>query len=281
MPESYLYQLGHAARSHPEADAGFTVLDSAAGERNDWGHYPPIRRFLLSTKLDEESYYGFFPSNFRHITGLDATGIRSLIEQRGGAADVISVSPFFDQMALYLNIVEQAGGNCAGGDDAIRECAALIAPEFRPDRHVTTSLDTIFRNCFVARPAFWAEWLRQCDLIFGRAEDSSTPLGRALNSAIARGTDGAQLKALAIEQVASLLLWSQPEWIVSACDAMLLPLSRAPVAALVGMPDLIVLDSLKVAFARSGAELYLATFQQLRNKIVERHASARAPRHGR
>jgi hypothetical protein len=280
MSEPHLYQFCPSAQSHSEAGAGFTLLDAAACERPDWGCYSPIRRFLLGTKLEEESYYGFLPPNFQQLTGLDAAAVRSLIEQRGGAADVISVSPFFDQMALYLNIVEQTLGNCAGGHDAIRECAALVAPEFRADRDVTTSLDTIFRNCFVAKPSFWVEWLRHCDLIFGRAQDAGTSLGRALNGGLGGGTEAAQVKTLVIEQVASLILWSQPQWIVSAGNAMLLPLSRAPVAALIGMPDFIILDSLKVSYARSGAEQYLALFQQLRNKIVERHASSRAPRHG-
>ncbi|MHB8813005.1 MAG: hypothetical protein ACYDAE_07025 [Steroidobacteraceae bacterium] len=277
MSEPTLYQICHRAQTHPEADAGFTLLDAATGERPDWGSYWPIRRFLLGTELDQEGYYGFFPANFGRITGLDATAVRGFIEQQGGAADVISFSPFFDQMALYLNILEQAIGNHPGGRDAIRECAALVAPEFRPDQDVTTSLDTIFRNCFVARPAFWAEWLQHCDRIFGHAEDSSTSFARTLTRA---GGADAALKALAIEQVASLLLWSQPQWVVSACNAIGLPLSRAPIAALVSVPDFIVLDSLKIAYVRSGAEQYLGIFQQLRKKIVERHAASRAPRHG-
>lgn len=278
MPEPSLYQICHGAQTHPEADAGFTLLDTAAGERPDWGSYGPIRRFLLGAQLDQESYYGFFPANFRQISGLNATAVRSLIEQQGGAADVISFSPFFDQMALYLNIVEQAVGNVPAGREAIRACAALVAPEFRPDQDVTTSLDTIFRNCIVARPAFWGEWLQHCDLLFGHAEDPNTSLARTLRGA--DGAQAAQLKAVAIEQVASLLLWSQPQWVVSAGNALRLPLSRAPIAALVGMPDFIVLDSLKIAYVRSGAEQYLGIFQQLRNKIVARHAASRAPRHG-
>lgn len=263
MSDPNLYQICRSAQSHSEADAGFTLLDVAADEHPDWIGYRSIRRFLLGSQLDQESYYGFFPPDFRRITGLNATAVRNLIAQQGAAADVISFSPFFDQMALYLNVVEQSIGTCASGREAIRECAALVAPEFRPDRDVTTSLDTIFRNCFVAKPSFWAEWLHHCDRIFDRTRDSA-----------------AQLQALATEQVASLLLCSQPQWVVGACDPIRLPFSQAPVATLVGVPDLIVLDSLKIAYARSGIEEYLKTFQQLRNKIMERHAASRAPRHG-
>jgi hypothetical protein len=282
MPEPSLYQICHDRQNHPETEAGFSLLDAAAGERSDWGNYPTIRRFLLGTQLDEEGYYGFLPANFRQITGLNAAAVRGLIEQQGGAADVISFSPFFDQMALYLNIVEQTIGNHPGGREAIRACTALIAPEFRPEQDVTTSLDTIFCNCFVARPAFWAEWLQQCDLLVGHADDRSTSLARALNGAGANadGADAVRLKAVAIEQVTSLLLWSQPQWVASAGNAIRLPLSRAPIAALVSVPDFIILDSLKIAYARSGAEQYLGIFQQLRNKIVERQAASRAPRHG-
>jgi hypothetical protein len=263
MSESTLYQICHCAQPHTEVAAGFALLEAAADGRLEGSGYLSIRRFLLGSQLDQESYYGFFPADFHRITGLDAPGVRSIIEQQSAAVDVICLSPFFDQTALYLNVVEQAIGAYPGGRDAIKECAALVAPDFRPDRDVTTSLDTIFRNCFVAKPGFWAEWLRHGDLIFARTQEVGGPL-----------------QALALEQVASLLLYSQPQWVVGGCGPLRLPFSQAPVAALIGVPDLIVLDSLKIAYARNGAEEYLQAFQQLRNKIVERHAASRAPRHG-
>ncbi len=280
MSETHLYQLRPRGQSRSAAETGFTPIAAVDREHSDWGGYGPIKRFLLGTTLEEESYYGFLPPDFQPLTGLDAAAVRGLIEPRAGAADVISVSPFFDQMALYLNIVEQTLGSCARGHEAIRECAALVAPEFRVDRDVMTSLDTIFRNCFVAKPAFWAEWLRHAELISGRARDAGTSLGRALHGAASAPTEAALLESLVMDQVASLILWSQPQWIVSACDPMRLPLSRAPIAALIGMADLIVLDALKIAYARSGADQYLATFQQLRNRIAERLASTRAARNG-
>ncbi len=263
MSEPNLYQICRSAQTASEVDAGFTLLEATTDGRPDGSGYLSIRRILLGSQLDQESYYGFFPADFQRITGLDGAAVRSVIEQQGTAADVICLSPFFDQMALYLNVVEQAIGAYVGGRDALKECAALVAPEFRPDRDVTTSLDTIFRNCFVAKPSFWTEWLRHGDLIFARTRDSAAPL-----------------QALAIEQIASLLLCSQAQWVVGACNPLRLPFSQAPVAALIGLPDLIILDSLKIAYARSGTEEYLKIFQQLRNKIVERHAASRAPRHG-
>lgn len=263
MSEPNLHQICGSGQGHSEADAGFTPLEVSADGGPGGSGYLSIRRFLLGSQLDQESYYGFFPPDFHRITGFDAAAVRSVIDQQGAAADVICLSPYFDQMALYLNVVEQAIGAYPAGRDAIRQCAALVAPEFRPERDVTTSLDTILRNCFAAKPSFWAEWLRYGDLIFARTRDSAAPL-----------------QALVIEQIASLLLWSQPQWVVAGCSPLRLPLSQAPVATLIGVPDLIILDSLKIAYARSGAEEYLKTFQQLRNKIVERHAASRGTRHG-
>lgn len=269
MSESRIHQIYYSEQTRAQVDADFLPLDNQANERPDWREYWPMRRFLSSQQLDADRYYGFLSPRFRHKTGLTGAAVHEFVRLQGGAPDVISFSPFFDQMAYPLNIVELAAvrHGCA---DAFAECAALIAPAFRMDRSVMTSLDTVYCNYFVAKPRFWQEWLRACEQIFDIAEQALTPLGEALNRMVMYETASAPAKVFVIERIASLLLWSQPGWRVKSYNPLLLPPLSAKFAAMITVPTLLVLDSLKIAYARTGVEEYLGAFKQLRDATMTR-----------
>lgn len=274
MPEPKLYQIYYSEQSRAALDPGFLPLDNSANERPDWREYWPIRRFLLDTRLDPDCYYGFFSPKFREKTGLDATAVRSFIEQHGGAADVIGFSPFFDQIAFPLSIMEQAIGSHGECLETLKQCAAMIAPGFDIAQSVTTSADTIFCNYFVAKPAFWSEWLVQCERIYQLAEEPVTALGIELNRTVSHGAGTAPLKVFMIERVASLLLWAQRNWVVRSCDPAQLPLSPSPLAKVLSLADLSILDALKIAYDRSGFERFLSLYAQLRGKVLQRASAA-------
>ena len=273
MSKSQLHQIYYSPQTLAGLDPGFSPLDNSANERPDWREYWPIRRFLLQSELAADTYYGFFSPKFRQKTGLDARAARDFIAQQGDDPDVVSFSPFFDQMTLSLNIMEQAIGQHGECRDAVSQCAALVAPEFRIDRSVTTAANTILCNFFAAKPAFWREWLAQCERIYRLAEESVTPLGRELNQVVAHGAGTAPLKVFVIERVATLMLWSQPKWRVRAYDPALLPPSPGPLAKTLSIADLSVLEALKIAYERSGLERFLMLYGQLRGRFIQRHAA--------
>lgn len=292
MPGSEIYQIFYSAESRARLDPGFIPLDNLSNERPDWREYWPIRRFLLGRALAADTFYGFFSAKFGLKTGLDATIVHRLVERHGADSDVVAFSPFFHHAALFLNVIEQAV-TCHGFPDTFRQCAQLIAPQFTPEGSVMTSLDTIYSNFFVARREFWTEWLRQAERLFEIAEDGSTPLGEALNATVpyvlsktnvgqAQGgapaaqtlesVPGVPAKVFVIERLASLLLWSNPRWRVRSLNPE--SLSRGSSTS----PDLLVLDALKIAYTRSGAEPYLETFLKLRPGMIARHLAG-ADRH--
>lgn len=283
MSQSSIYQIFYSEQTRSELDPGFLPLDNSQNERPDWREYWPMRRFLSSQQLEPDCYYGFFSPKFRQKTGLTAAAVHEFIGQQGGAPDVISFSPFFDQMAYPLNIVELAAAR-HGCADTFAQCAARIAPQFRMDSSVMSSLDTIYCNFFVAKPPFWAEWLLACERIFDEAEKALTPLGEGLNRFVMYETASAPAKVFIIERIASLLLWAQPQWKVKAFNPTLLPPLSPQFVAMITGPTLLVLDSLKIAYVRSGAEQYLTAYRQLRETVTMRHNSdSMQPRssHGR
>src|SRR6185312_12245364 len=242
-----------------------------------WREYWPIRRFLMAGDLDPQAYYGFFSAKFREKTGLDAAAVRAFIGQCAGTADVIAFSPYFDQIAFPLNIMEQAIGSHGECLDALRQCATLIAPGFELAQSVTTSANTIFCNYFVAKPGFWSEWLRQCERTYQLAEECLTPLGQELNRVVTCGAGTGPLKVFVIERVATLLLWAQRRWTVRSYDPALLPLSPSPLAKLLSLADLSILDALKIAYERSGFERFLSLYAQMRGRVLQRPAAAERP----
>ena len=139
-----------------------------------------------------------------------------------------------------------------------------------------SSLETVFCNFFVAKPRFWREWLAKCELIFELAEQGVTPLGQALSRVVTYGTASAPAKVFIIERVASLLLWSQKQWQTERYNPILLPQASAKLLQVAGGPDLMVLDALKVAYAKSGTEHYLALYRHFRDNILKRAAGAPA-----
>jgi hypothetical protein len=274
VPEPKLYQIYYSEQSRSQLDPGFIPLDNAANERPDWREYWPIRRFLRESRdLDPDTYYGFFSPKFGQKTGLDAAAARAFIEQHGAGADVIAFSPYFDQIAFPLSILEQAIGAHGECLEALQQCATLIAPGFQIARSVTTTGNTIYCNFFAAKPGFWSEWLQQCERIFQLAEESLTPLGIELNRPVTHGAGTAPLKVFVIERVATLLLWAQRRWGVKAYDPASMPLSPANVAKLLSIADFSILDALKIAYDRTGFERLLSMYAQLRGRVLQRPAS--------
>jgi hypothetical protein len=267
--EASIHQIYYSEQTRAELDPGFQPLDNSANERPDWREYWPMRRFLLHSHLEPERYYGFFSPKFKQKTTLTATAVHDFIRRRDGAADVISFSPFFDQMAFPLNIMELAivEHDCR---ETLAQCAALIAPQFRIHSSVMSSLDTVYCNFFVAKPRFWAQWLRKCELVFAIAEEGLTPLGQALNRVVNYGAVTAPAKVFVIERVASLLLWSEKQWVTQSYDAVLLPPASARLLEIASAPDLLVLDALKIAYAKSGSERYLTLYSHFREKLIQR-----------
>jgi hypothetical protein len=72
MPAIFIYQILNHYTKPGDLDPGFLVLDNSSNERPDWFEYWPIRKFLLSEPLDEESFYGFLSPKFKYKTNLSA-----------------------------------------------------------------------------------------------------------------------------------------------------------------------------------------------------------------
>ena len=262
-----IFQIYYSAESRALLDESYVPLDNLSNERPDWREYWPIRNYFLRNPPLAGDYYGFLSPSFRQKTGLSAKTVFEFVDTHRGNADVMLFSPFFDQIAFFLNQCEHGIGAHKASASAFEQSLAAIAPGFSLSATVGCSRNTVFCNYFVASGAFWSEWLARCELIFDVAERGATPLGRALADPIAYNALAAPMKVFIIERAASALLATQTRWRVKAYNPMLLPFSRSPISAL--GPVLATLDALKIAYLSEGHEQYKQSFFKLRAQVNE------------
>ncbi len=200
------------------AGPGWGVLDNLANPRPDWYEYAPIRRVLQEEALDEAAFYGFFSPKFSAKTGLSPEDVRAFVHRHEATADVMVFSPQPDMGAFFLNVFEQGEAFDAG---LIAATEALLAHAGRPVALRTLVMDArqiVFSNYFVARPAFWREWLALNEVLWAVCEglDPAAPAGlrEALTAPTTyrTGEVAAQRKVFVMERLASLLLATQPRF---------------------------------------------------------------------
>ena len=255
-----LFQIAWSPQTLAGLEPGFEVLDNLANPRPDWREYAPIRHFLLTQPLEEDVHYGFFSPRLREKTGLTATTVRRFVE--GADADVVGLSPFFDQMAFYRNVFVQAANQHPGLGPLLRDWLARLAPRLDMDALVMDSGDSIYCNFFAARPAFWREWLALGEQVYAAAENPADPRAARLNAPVTYGAQRAPAKVFLVERLVCLLLVREPSrWTVRTLDPTTLPYSAPETVP--HAPRLLAMDALKRAWRASGHAAYLRAWEAM------------------
>lgn len=259
-------QIFYSEETRQQLDPGFIPLDNC-GQRPDWREYWPMRTFLLNSKLDENTLYGFFSPKFGKKTTLDSAAVNEFIATVPRDVDVIGFSPFFDQGAVHLNTFDQAATNHANSWPVFEQAVAFVAPGIDPHHAVMDARHSIFCNYFVATAPFWRRWLAVNEMLFAVAEAGTSPLAHLLNGNIPYANGFVPAKVFMQERVVSLVLLGERHWRVRHFDPMRLPMSGSIISPYTA--DLLVLDALKTAAIEHGSQNYLKLFQQVRNTLLE------------
>ena len=245
MPGIFVYQILYTKTE--AMDPGFLVLDNSSNERPDWFEYWPMRKFLLSESLDEQSFYGFLSPKFKDKTNLSAAAVCAFVGRHSATADVILLSPSIHLTAYHLNVFKY-GEACHPGHLAVAtQFFTRIGQPTNLDDLVTHSRNEVYSNYFVAKPRFWRAWLAATEQLFSIAESPTDPLGAELRKTTSyRGRHNAQMKIFILERIATWILARDPHFAVSARDPFV---ARSRVYKL---PGAIVCDSLKLAYLTNG-----------------------------
>ena len=234
------------------------MLDNSANERPDWFEYWPMRNFLLSQPLDEQTLYGFVSPKFGFKTNLGASRVGSFIDSADSATDVVLFSPGIHNNAHYLNVFQHGDAKHPGLLDVATVLLARIGQPTDLATLVTDSRNEVLSNYFIAKPRFWRRWLEINESMFRIAEDPADPLGIKLTERTRyRSKSTVPMKIFIMERIATLILATEPGFIVRAYDAFgaRSRLYRAPVA--------IACDALKIAYSSTGQEHYKDVFTMI------------------
>src|SRR5664279_5402514 len=128
MPAIHIFQIYYSNETREALDRGFQPLDNLKNERPDWREYWPIRNYMKENKLTSGDYYGF----------LSATKVIEFVQDQAGGPDVVMFSPYYDQIAFFLNQWEQ-GAIWHKTSFVFEESLALIAPDFGMYKTACTS----------------------------------------------------------------------------------------------------------------------------------------------
>jgi hypothetical protein len=263
----HLYQIPYSERTLAQLEPGYRVLDNLRNERPDWFEYWPIRRFLLNETLEEEAFYGFFSPKFGRKTQLNHADVVGFVQAAAaGGADVVLFSPQPDMGAFFLNVFEQGETFDPGLIDCFARFLATVGRPVPPLRGmVMDSRQIVFSNYFVARPAFWREWLALNELLFALCEGERTPLQQALTQPTTYPGD-AQRKVFLMERTASLLLALQPRWRTRAANPFGFGWSMSRLRQ--HPHEAIISDALKMAFRDQGYPEYMRAYASIRQRFA-------------
>jgi hypothetical protein len=271
-----IYQIFYDEETRSRIEPGYLPLDNTANPRPDWYEFWSIRQFLRENPLQPDRWYGFFSPRFGDKTKLSPAEIFEFIETIEGYADVALFSPYWDQIAYFQNPFEQGEYYHPGLMAAARRFIDIVGVKLDLDRLVSDTLTAVFSNYVVAKPAFWAAWLKLADLLFEFAEHSDDPAAIAMRTPIRyKGEpEAVAMKVFIQERLASMVLALGGHRAASVDTSD----RRRPAGLLTPriLRSLQTCDLLKQEFRRTGDRTFLDAYRKLRATIPMRRPSVAA-----
>lgn len=267
MADVKIHQIHYDEATRLSRDPLFLPLDNARNERPDWREYWPMRNYLLTHTLEEGAYHGFVSPKFGAKTGL--SGQQAIAFASTRTQDVVTFSPFVEQASFFLNVFEHGETNHPGMLPAMQAFVDHAGLGLDLRAVVCSQATSVFSNYFVAKPAFWREWLRLGEMLFAICEDPAHPLAAALQ-AQARyhaGSGEVGQKVFIMERLASLVL-VRGGFSVVAYDPF--GITRTGIPASFLDEDMRIANGLKLAYLATGDVKYIESFYRARNGVLAR-----------
>ena len=167
------YMITYDRKTQKSIETGFKKLDNTAGPPILREIYP-ITKFLAENTIPEFTWIGFFSPKFREKTKLNHTFIQTLTNEAADDIDVCLFSSDWAGAAAHQNVWVQGEYHHPGLLEISQELADSAG--YSVDlKQAFLGLDkAVFSNFFVAKSAFWKEWLRVTSLYLQRIVSSKT-----------------------------------------------------------------------------------------------------------
>jgi len=263
-----IYQICYSTETLGNVPEGFLTLDNLANERPDWREYWPIRQFLLSNQLSDNTLYGFFSPKFCEKTSLTNEKINQFIAKNYTGQSAVSFSPFWDLMGIFKNIFEQGDFFHPGLLETSQSFSTHHLAGINLIDSITHSQNTIFCNYFLATKDFWLQWLNLGELLFRTAEINNNSLGEKLNATTNYGAQQLPMKVFVQERLATMFLLANKNFDLLAYSPFEMGPSTTPFNQF--FHESVINDALKIAYTETGHVSYLNEFSSIREKIISK-----------
>lgn len=262
-----IHQICYSEETLRNIPEGFLVLDNTKNERPDWREFWPIRNFLKSNQLCEDTLYGFFSPKFNQKTGLDLQKIQEFIESNYRNHDSVSFSPFWDLGSIFINIFEQGDFFHPGLMDVSEEFSRSHLNGFQLQGTVSHSNTNVFCNYILGTRTYWEKWLEIGEMLFFAADYSCDNLSVKLQQETTYGSQKLPMKIFLQERIATLCLMKWKDLKNLSYSPFLLGSSTTPFKKF--WNESINSDALKIAFSQTENNLYINEFNKIREKIKD------------
>ncbi|MEX3964381.1 hypothetical protein AB4Y42_19565 [Paraburkholderia sp. EG286B] len=262
---AHIFQIFHDDATRQKLDAEFVALDTSDSPHTEWHEYWAIRRFFLSTSVNEGELYGFFGADFTQRTGLSAESVAAFIREHPGK-DVYTFSPSTRASACYLNVFEQGNRTNPGLIEIAEAFVRAIPLDVDLRAQPMDGRSAVAGHFIVARPSFWKTWFALTEKLFELFENDHAEFQRCIAS-IALGGARQSARTLLVERVASLVLALCPDIEVAAFGAS--AMSTPDTAYRPFDRQIELINELKASYAASGDRSTLNLFYNLRGAVLK------------
>ncbi len=258
-----IFQIYYDDKTEKELDNSFIPFDNSNSNESDWFEYSAIREIFRTNEFDQDELVGIFSPKFFQKTGLRGTDVIKVAENSN--ADVISFSPHFPQIALFINPFIQGDYHHNGLLDTTEKVFDTIGLKIDLKALVTDQTRTVYSNYFTAKYSFWVEYLIYSEEIFQLAA-SSSEIAIELNSTVLyKGKRKVALKVFIIERLISAML-QHLDLNAEAGSSYEKTLSFQSNKNI--YRELLILDSLKTSFLKTKKAVYINLYYKIIKQLL-------------
>jgi hypothetical protein len=259
-----IYQIFYDQKTQASLDPGFIPLDNCCPDESGWYEFLPILNFLNGNELKNDIWYGFLSPKFTDKVGATSADINEIILQNQERANVILLSPEWDQVAYFKNIFEQGEFCHPGLLKLSQKFIESVSIDLNLNDQIMDSSNTVFSNYIVAKKEYWDKW-KQIAQRFYKFTILHKEYSQGLQS---RPYYQYPTKVFIQERLASVILNQFPFSIINIDQS-----EYAPINTLFFDSDdrsrglLKKCNELKSQFRRTRQQVYIEEYWKTRNQI--------------
>lgn len=268
MKNIFVYQIYYDDKTRAEVEPGFKPIDNTHSLHPELFEFWVILKYLRENDLCDDTWYGFLSPKFNTKTGLTAQFVENYLSSRDPSTEVCLFSPFWDQLAYFLNPWEQGEvwhpGLTIAAQDFMDWCQLGIDL-----RHIVSDAQTaVFSNYVIAKKQYWQAWKILAERFFAYLESLSSD-----SSALQQTTHGARsrlypMRTFIQERFPTLVLLMNQFAVEVPVQCSFAPIQPRLFAGSLSQRDaFLACDFMKQRFNETSEEEYLQMYWKIRKTI--------------